>query len=63
MHLFTSFMLRAFLFILKDMLFIYGTGLPSDFTYQNGSTYFIIDDEVCIYNDKEIYVTYSVYLF
>lgn len=61
MHLFTSFMLRAFLSILKDMLFIDGIGLPSDFTYQNGNAYFYIDKEVCICENimlKNKHVTY-----
>ncbi|XP_046680207.1 parathyroid hormone/parathyroid hormone-related peptide receptor-like isoform X2 [Homalodisca vitripennis] len=41
MHLFVSFMLRAFLTLLKDSLFVRGIGLPSDFTEKDGDSYYV----------------------
>uniref|UniRef100_A0A1B6MKS4 G-protein coupled receptors family 2 profile 2 domain-containing protein n=1 Tax=Graphocephala atropunctata TaxID=36148 RepID=A0A1B6MKS4_9HEMI len=41
MHLFVSFMLRAFFTLLKDSLFVKGIGLPSDFTVKDGVSYFV----------------------
>ncbi|XP_054263580.1 parathyroid hormone/parathyroid hormone-related peptide receptor-like isoform X1 [Macrosteles quadrilineatus] len=41
MHLFVSFMLRAFTTLLKDSLFVKGIGLPSDFTVKDGESYLL----------------------
>ncbi|XP_018333835.1 secretin receptor-like [Agrilus planipennis] len=45
MHLFASFIFRAFISLLKDALFIQGIGLASDMKYRNGSLYFYEDTE------------------
>lgn len=39
MHLFASFMMRAFMALLKNMLFVTGLGLASDVMIKNGETY------------------------
>lgn len=39
MHLFVSFMMRALMALLKDMLFVTGLGLASDVVIKNGETY------------------------
>ena len=46
MHLFASFILKIFLTILKDVIFVDGVGLRSDIKYKNGSSYFFVDTEV-----------------
>lgn len=46
MHLFASFMLRAVFFLLKDLLFVDGLGLATDFKYRDGSSYFYVDTQV-----------------
>lgn len=48
MNLFASFIFRAFFFILKDILFVKGTGLWGDFSMKNGELYFKTDFEVSI---------------
>jgi parathyroid hormone receptor 1 len=45
MHLFASFILRAFTFFIYKTSFVYGLGLPSDLQTQNGSLYFNINSE------------------
>ncbi|RZB40983.1 parathyroid hormone/parathyroid hormone-related peptide receptor [Asbolus verrucosus] len=40
MHLFASFILRAFIFIVINLTFVENVGLSSDFNYLNGSLYF-----------------------
>lgn len=45
MHLFVSFIFRAFTTLLKDSLFIKGVGLPSDFTVKDGEAYFLHESE------------------
>lgn len=46
MHLFASFMLRAFFTLLKNSLFVKGIGLPSDFTIRDGEKYFNHESKV-----------------
>ena len=43
MHLFASFMLRAFMALMKDILFVSGIGLSSDVMIKNGYTYWVVD--------------------
>ncbi|KAF5301876.1 hypothetical protein FQR65_LT08708 [Abscondita terminalis] len=43
MNLFASFIFRAFLSLLKDMIFINGVGLSGDFRYRNGEALFLED--------------------
>nr|CAD7197658.1 unnamed protein product [Timema douglasi] len=40
LHLFMSFILRAFVLLLKDLLFVDGVGLPGDVVTLGGDTYF-----------------------
>jgi len=40
MHLFASFIIRAFMGLLKDSLFVEGVGLSSDVVVKGGETYF-----------------------
>lgn len=44
LHLFVSFIMRAFMALLKDMVFVSGLGLRMDIVEKNGSSYF--SDEV-----------------
>ena len=41
MHLFASFMSRAFMALLKDILFVSGIGLASDVITKNGESYLV----------------------
>ncbi|XP_054265263.1 parathyroid hormone/parathyroid hormone-related peptide receptor-like isoform X1 [Macrosteles quadrilineatus] len=45
MHLFVSFMMRAFTTLLKDALFVRGVGLPSDLAFWEGEAYFLHENE------------------
>ncbi|XP_046145299.1 secretin receptor-like isoform X3 [Osmia bicornis bicornis] len=45
MHLFASFMLRAFMALLKDILFVSGIALASDMMIINGETYWLVAEE------------------
>ncbi|KAK4872460.1 hypothetical protein RN001_014489 [Aquatica leii] len=45
MNLFASFIFRAFLSLLKDIIFIKGVGLSRDLKYKNGETFFFQDKE------------------
>ncbi|XP_043523437.1 parathyroid hormone/parathyroid hormone-related peptide receptor-like isoform X1 [Frieseomelitta varia] len=45
MHLFASFMLRAFMALMKDILFVSGIGLASDVMIKNGYTYWLVDEK------------------
>lgn len=49
MHLFASFIFRAAMFFIKDILFIDGVGLSSDLTIKNGSRFFVVQSEVFIF--------------
>lgn len=40
LHLFVSFIMRAFMALLKDILFVGGVGLRMDVVEKNGSSYF-----------------------
>jgi hypothetical protein len=40
LHLFVSFIMRAFMALLKDVLFVGGVGLRMDVVEKNGSSYF-----------------------
>jgi hypothetical protein len=40
LHLFVSFIMRAFMALLKDILFVGGVGLRMDVIEKNGSSYF-----------------------
>jgi hypothetical protein len=40
LHLFVSFIMRAFMALLKDIIFVSGVGLPMDVIEKNGSSYF-----------------------
>jgi hypothetical protein len=40
LHLFVSFIMRAFMALLKDILFVGGVGLRMDVIERNGSSYF-----------------------
>jgi hypothetical protein len=40
LHLFVSFITRAFMALLKDLLFVGGVGLRMDVVEKNGSSYF-----------------------
>ncbi|KAG7212629.1 hypothetical protein KM043_012915 [Ampulex compressa] len=44
MHLFASFMMRAFMALLKDILFVAGFGLASEVIIKNGKTYWLGDE-------------------
>ncbi|KAK2585371.1 hypothetical protein KPH14_010047 [Odynerus spinipes] len=44
MHTFASFMMRAFMALLKDTLFVSGIGLASDIMTKNGETYWLVDE-------------------
>jgi parathyroid hormone receptor 1 len=44
LHLFVSFIMRAFMALLKDIIFVSGVGLRMDVIEKNGSSYFY--DEV-----------------
>ncbi|XP_043480163.1 secretin receptor-like [Leptopilina heterotoma] len=46
MHLFASFILRAFISLLKDWLFVEGTGLTEDFVFRDGEKFFISQHNV-----------------
>ena len=46
MHLFASFIMRAFMALLKDYLFVEGTGLPTDFVSVDGKNMFIKEHNV-----------------
>ncbi|XP_018572135.1 vasoactive intestinal polypeptide receptor 2-like isoform X2 [Anoplophora glabripennis] len=52
MNLFASFILRAFFYILKDVLFIGGVGFWNDFIIKNGELYFKTDVETNNYECK-----------
>ncbi|XP_034234168.1 secretin receptor-like [Thrips palmi] len=41
MHLFASFMLRAAMYLLKDVLFVRGVGLPDDVSEVDGTVFFL----------------------
>ncbi|KAF5279358.1 hypothetical protein FQA39_LY05468 [Lamprigera yunnana] len=43
MNLFASFIFRAFISLLKDIIFINGVGLPIDLKYKNNETFFFED--------------------
>ncbi|XP_011495598.1 PREDICTED: parathyroid hormone 2 receptor-like [Ceratosolen solmsi marchali] len=43
MHLFASFMVRAFMFLLKNILFVAGVGLSTDVLIKNGNSYWLAD--------------------
>lgn len=43
MHLFVSFILRAFMTLLKNWLFVHGVGLPSDVLGEEELEYFVIN--------------------
>ncbi|XP_076397131.1 parathyroid hormone/parathyroid hormone-related peptide receptor isoform X4 [Megachile rotundata] len=45
MHLFASFMLRAFMALMKDILFVSGIALASDVMIKNGKTYWLVDEK------------------
>ncbi|XP_060830241.1 parathyroid hormone/parathyroid hormone-related peptide receptor-like isoform X1 [Bombus pascuorum] len=45
MHLFASFMLRAFMALMKDVLFVSGMALASDVMIKNGNTYWLVDEK------------------
>ncbi|KAG8294535.1 Parathyroid hormone/parathyroid hormone- peptide receptor [Homalodisca vitripennis] len=45
MHLFVSFIMRAFTSLLKDALFVRGVGLPSDLAFLQGEAYFLHDNK------------------
>ncbi|XP_076632428.1 vasoactive intestinal polypeptide receptor 2 isoform X1 [Colletes latitarsis] len=45
MHLFASFMLRAFMALMKDFLFVSGIGLASDVMIKHGKYYWLVDEE------------------
>ncbi|XP_015430416.1 PREDICTED: vasoactive intestinal polypeptide receptor-like [Dufourea novaeangliae] len=45
MHLFASFMLRAFMALMKDILFVSGIALASDMMIKNGKTYWLVDEK------------------
>jgi len=40
LHLFVSFIMRAFMALLKDIIFVSGVGLPMNVVEKNGSSYF-----------------------
>ncbi|XP_074097126.1 secretin receptor isoform X1 [Cotesia typhae] len=44
MHLFASFITRAFMALLKEIIFISGLGLSSDVLIKNGESYWLDDD-------------------
>lgn len=46
MHLFTSFIMRAFMALLKDWLFVDGLGLPWDIVQVDGINTFVKDHNV-----------------
>lgn len=46
MNLFASFILRAFIVILKGLLFEDGLGLAQDFIEENGEVFFHVDATV-----------------
>lgn len=48
MNLFASFIFRAFLSLLKDLIFVKGIGLSMDVKYKNGETLFLEDTQVMI---------------
>lgn len=43
MHLFASFMFRAFMALMKDILFVSGIALASDMIIKNGKIYSLVD--------------------
>lgn len=43
MHLFSSFIMRAIMALLKDILFVSGVGLSSDVLVKNGASYWLDD--------------------
>lgn len=45
MHLFMSFMMRALMALLRDILFVSGIGLPSDIVVKNGESYWLADSD------------------
>ncbi|XP_076653365.1 secretin receptor isoform X2 [Halictus rubicundus] len=45
MHLFASFILRAFMALMKDILFVSGIALASDVIIINGKTYYLGDEK------------------
>lgn len=45
MHLFASFMARAFMALLKDMLFISGLGFSSNVLIRNGESYWRVNND------------------
>lgn len=45
MHLFSSFITRAIMALLKDILFVSGIGLSSDVLVKNGASYWL-DDKI-----------------
>ncbi|CAK9818720.1 Parathyroid hormone/parathyroid hormone-related peptide receptor [Anthophora quadrimaculata] len=45
MHLFASFMLRAFMELMKNILFVSGIALASDVMIRNGETYWLVDEK------------------
>ncbi|XP_053980055.1 parathyroid hormone/parathyroid hormone-related peptide receptor-like isoform X1 [Hylaeus volcanicus] len=44
MHLFASFMLRAFMALIKGFLFVSGIGLATDMTFKDGKNYWLGDE-------------------
>ncbi|KDR12403.1 Secretin receptor [Zootermopsis nevadensis] len=46
LHLFVSFIMRAFMALLKDVLFVGGVGLRMDVVEKNGSSYFYDQDNL-----------------
>lgn len=45
MHLFMSFMMRALMALLRDIIFVAGIGLPSDIVVKNGESYWLADSD------------------
>lgn len=43
MHLFASFMFRAFMALMKDIVFVSGIALASDVIIKNGKIYWLVD--------------------
>ncbi|XP_046990966.1 parathyroid hormone/parathyroid hormone-related peptide receptor-like, partial [Schistocerca americana] len=52
MHLFASFIMRAFVILLKDVLFVLGVGLPSNLVERSGRYYFRVPAEGTIWDCK-----------
>ncbi|XP_049804434.1 secretin receptor-like isoform X1 [Schistocerca nitens] len=62
MHLFASFIMRAFVTILKDSLFVLSVGLPSNLVQRSGKYYFNVPAEGNIWDCKLVFSIWQYFI-